>query len=257
MERGMRTLTSWLKKDRSRTGTWSWLRIAIPVVVLLGILFWVMRVFLNDRFWMARESANLPFAERHGGIVDRPLTVRIVIGQSGRLSIYDQALTTQALQDVLQKARVEYGMPVHIELRAEAATEWRCVEPVLRVLAALAYSRVSILTRSEDALPSFVEACVDPPPTNTQVTIVRDGKSVSVNGENRTIDELRTVVEKLASLDRNSPVGCVCASDNTVQDAVQVISICNRNLARDAVHIIADSALETRRSVQQAPGTPR
>ena len=227
--------------DANRSEPLWWLRAVIPVAVLVVLLFWIMFVFLNEGFWLARETADLPVASRHYGHGEG-LQVPVVIDQSGQISFAGVGLTTQVLAAVFGKLEAEYGQNCPpIEIRAAGNTTWQNILPVLHMLRAAGLVRTSFVTRNEDGFPSSVSARIDAAPTNTMIRIVRASRVVSLNSKPCTMDRLRAVVLKLGDVDRGCFVSLAPGPDASVQDVVEILSLCYVSFHQDSVHLVDEA----------------
>jgi biopolymer transport protein ExbD len=240
-----------VKGDGSLISLGWWLRIILPVLVLSAILLWILLVFLDEHYWIRRKNASLPVATSRDERI-KTGRVRIEIDQRGQLSIIDKQTTVQALASILHKINDEHDRQIPVEIRAEAKTSWHLIEPTLGALRDVGYGCVFFLTRNDSGWPSAVEARIDPPPPDRISTIMRNGHEVRVNDRLCSVEELRTFIESLGSLDPGCKVSFVSGPNNSVQDVIEVIDICREALYRGDIHI-GDGGKRINENVQPEP----
>lgn len=170
----------------------------------------------------------------------------VVINEAGQLSAAKLNLTFQELFALLEKAKRDEGRgyPFPALIRADANASWRNAQPVLGVMRNVGYSRAYFLTRDSDDGPSYVEVGIDAPPTNGLVTIARNVNKFTLNGRRLDEKSFKTMIERLAMVDKDTPFALVFDPANSVQDVVSVIDVFSRNHLCN-IHVVESEASET------------
>lgn len=218
-----------LKSKSGSLSPFRWLRIAVPVAVLVLLLYWIILVFMNPYVWLFRDTANLPVAPNGNvGHVDGGQHVQIDIDESGLLTFGRQRIEPRGFAAALERARTEGGCDAsaRITLRAGGKVRWANVEPVVTVLRRAGFERVSLQTRRVEGWPSSVEAVITSAPSNTVATITRDGGHLTLNGNTLTMAELTRQTMEILMQDKRRRVRFSSGPMSTVQEVVDILDMC-------------------------------
>lgn len=223
---------------------WSWIVRAIPVVALLGYLWFVLTIFLDPCFWIVRENAFLPSVTdrwwRHD-VCDRSIPVEVIVTKEGRYSFGEFTCSGELLAQMLHKIKEDSGGAVPLVVKAYSNASWAHVKYALTAAKATGARGAKIAVRDSDGWPQHIFVCLADAPTNDVMKVHQSAGEVSINGFGVSLQNLSGFVHKMSRVDPMFPVIYTCDTNVSMQTFVSVLEPIASAFSRGSIYVLEES----------------
>ncbi|MBA4387011.1 MAG: hypothetical protein C0404_03460 [Verrucomicrobia bacterium] len=134
---------------------WGRYAVLLAVFVVPLLTYYGIRMLGDEDLWLKQKYLFLPTSKCADGSVSWDArNVRIRVGRSGEIAIKTNVMSQAFLSGLLEKTVQVYGSSVPVVIETDARTEWRHIQPVLKITDSCGLWHSRFAVRTIDGFPS-------------------------------------------------------------------------------------------------------